>query len=58
MQSQSHHSKLASMLSTPSITQKPFNHSQFNGIKQNGYQKVSSPSFNIVNSVNIQTRLK
>ena len=59
MQSQSHHSKLANLVSSPSITQKPFNHhTQFNGIKQNGFQGVQSPSSNVVNHVNIATKLK
>lgn len=58
MQSQSHHSKLAGMISSRQISQKPFNYSQYNGIKQNSFQKAYSPSTNIVNSVNINTRLK
>ena len=59
MQSQSHHSKLANMVGSPTITQKSFNHyNQFSGIKQNGFQAVQSPKSNIVNSVNISTRFK
>ncbi len=59
MQSQSHHSKLANMVGSATITQKPFNHhTQFNGIKQNGFQAVQSPKSNIVNSVNISTKFK
>lgn len=59
MQSQSHHSKLANMVNSPSIIQKPFNHhTQFSGIKQTGFRGVSSPSSNVINSVNIVTKFK
>lgn len=58
MQSQSHHSKLAGMINSRPISQKPFNYSQYNGIKQNGFQKAYSPNTSIVNSVNINTKLK
>ena len=47
------------MVNRPNLSQKPFNHhTQFNGIKQNGFQAVKSPLTNIVNSVNINTKLK
>lgn len=59
MESHSHHSKLANMVNRPNLTQKPFNyHTQFNGIKQNGFQAVHSPVSNVVNQVNIGTKLK
>ncbi len=59
MESHSHHSKLANLVNRPSLTQKPFNHhTQFNGIKQNGFQGVQSPSSNVVNQVNVRTKLK
>lgn len=58
MQSQSHHSKLAGINFGQSIVQKPFNYNQYNGMKQNGFQKAYSPSINTVNTVNISTRLK
>ena len=59
MESRSHHSRLANQVNRPTLTQKSFNyHTQFNGIKQNGFQSVQSPSSNIVNQVNIGTKLK
>ena len=59
MESHSHHSKLANMVNTPSLSQKPFNHhTQFNGIKQNGFQAVQSPASSVVNQVSIRTKLK
>lgn len=59
MESRSHHSRLANQVNQPSLAQKSFNHhTQFSGIKQNGFQKMQSPSTSVVNSVNINTRLK
>lgn len=58
MESKSYHSRLANQVNT-SITQKPFNHhTQFNGIKQNGFQGVQSPASNVVNQVSIKTKFK
>ena len=59
MESRSHHSRLANQVNRPALTQKSFNHhTQFNGIKQNGFVKQYSPSVNTINTTNIQTRLK
>jgi len=58
MQSQSYHSKLANRVNTPSLSQKSFNHNQFDGMKNNTFQKVSHPGSRIVNSVNISTNIK
>ncbi len=47
------------MVNTPSLSQKPFNHhTQFNGIKQYGFQAVQSPASSVVNQVSIRTKLK
>ncbi len=47
------------MVNTPSLTQKPFNHhTQFSGIKQNGFQAVHSPASSVVNQVSVRTKLK